>query len=398
MRFELDVHMHCCAGSESQPASGMWSDDSWMTTEWSEQSNRRDFLIGRALRAQVGRAGAELADAIVEDDAERVAPSGGSTIRLAARAMACDFAVVMNPGLRQQLRMASDALDRLPRLEQMMTVYRDDSEMSRINRQAPEGPSEVSRELFDLLRRACELADATGQAFDPTAGPLIDLWRACRVEDRIPKADEIQQRREIVGTHLVDLDLQRQQIAFQRPGVELNLGGIGKGYALDQMAAQLDDEHLDAYLLHGGYSSILARGEHCGQPGWPVGLRNPLFTRQRFATVLLQNQAMSTSGSNIQYFRHGGRRYGHILDPRTGQPAEALLSCSVIAPTAELADALSTAFFVLGVEKTREYCDNHRDVGALLIPPPRRGRRLEPILIGIPDEAIFLTTDDVLPE
>jgi thiamine biosynthesis lipoprotein len=97
---------------------------------------------------------------------------------------------------------------------------------------------------------------------------------------------------------------------------------------------------------------------------------------------------MSTSGSGVQYFRHAGKRYGHILDPRTGWPVDDVLSVTVLAPTAAEADALSTAFFVLGLEKTRAYCDNHRGVAALVIPPPRQGRRLEAINCGIPDELL----------
>jgi thiamine biosynthesis lipoprotein len=122
-----------------------------------------------------------------------------------------------------------------------------------------------------------------------------------------------------------------------------------------------------------------------------VGVKNPLFTDERYATLLLRDQAMATSGSNIQYFRFQGRRYGHILDPRTGWPADELLSVTVLAPTAAEADALSTAFYVLGLEKALEYCDNHPSIGALLVPPPQQGRRLEPVVRNISDDALFLS-------
>ncbi|MCA9072169.1 MAG: FAD:protein FMN transferase, partial [Planctomycetaceae bacterium] len=171
---------------------------------------------------------------------------------------------------------------------------------------------------------------------------------------------------------------------------ELNLGGIGKGYALDRAGQFLSESGLDHWLFSGGFSSLLARGQHRQLGGWPVGIRNPLFPDQLMGTILLKNQALSTSGSGVQSFRHDGKRYGHILDPRTGWPSEGMLSVTVLAPTAAEADALSTAFFVLGLEKAKEYCDNHRNVSSLLLPPPHRGRRLTPINCGIPDDVLFL--------
>lgn len=177
-------------------------------------------------------------------------------------------------------------------------------------------------------------------------------------------------------------------IALDRPGVELNLGSIGKGYALDRAAEVLLEHDLNEWLIQGGHSSIIARGGHNGLPGWPVGLRNPLLPQRRLGTILLRDQALATSGTAVQHFRFEGKRYGHIIDPRTGWPVDNMLSVTVLAPTAAEADALSTAFFVGGVELAERYCSNHRSVSALLIPPPR-GQRLEPVNLGIPLEQIF---------
>ena len=235
----------------------------------------------------------------------------------------------------------------------------------------------------------------TDGAFDPTSGPLIALWRRCRDDSRIPTDEEVGGVLEQTGIEHVAFDEVARTVRFDRPGVELNLGGIGKGYALDRAGELLAEQGLGDWLFHGGHSSILARGDHNNLGGWPVGIKNPLFPKERFATILLRDQAMSTSGSSIQYFRHGGRRYGHILDPRTGWPVEDRLSVTVLAPTAAQADALSTAFFVLGVENARRYCDNCEGVSAMLFPPPRRGRRLEPIVCGIPDEVLFLTPEEL---
>ena len=132
----------------------------------------------------------------------------------------------------------------------------------------------------------------------------------------------------------------------------------------------------------------MARGEHNGHPGWPVGIGNPLFTEKRLGTLLLCDQAMATSGSNIQFFRHEGKRYGHILDPRTGWPVDGMLSVTVLAPSAALADALSTAFFVMGVEKARQCCKNWPEVGVILLPFPDKGNKVQPTVVNIPEELI----------
>ncbi|MEO1996957.1 MAG: FAD:protein FMN transferase [Planctomycetaceae bacterium] len=359
----------------------------------SADSNRRQFLTGRALRNQLESAADVLSDQLTENPQD--VPAGSSTLRLTTRAMACDFSVFVNPDAAPQLKHASDALDLLHPLEQLMTVYRDDSEMTRVNDQAFGTSIPVERSLFELLQRARTMSMETNRGFDPTMGPVIALWRSCRAGGQVPTQQEIDDCLSRTGIDQVRFDNQTASIGFDVEGMELNLGAIGKGYALDQISSHLAGQGLVDFLCHGGHSSIRAHGTHHGLPGWPIGLRNPLFTEQRLATVLLQDQAMGTSGSNVQYFRLQGRRFGHILDPRSGWPVEDILSCWVFAPTAEQADALSTAFFVIGVENARRYCDNHPKVSAILIPQPRQGRSLEPVICGVPDDVLFLTSADV---
>jgi FAD:protein FMN transferase len=307
--------------------------------------------------------------------------------------MACEFGVVMNPGPPRQVMLASDALDMIHALETQMTVYRPNSELSQLNRRAASEAVSVEESLFHLLCQARDISEGTAGAFDPTSGPLITLWRKCRAEGRIPTSEEIGRTRAIVGMHHVHFDAGERSIRFDRPGVELNLGAIGKGHAVDRAAGFLSQEGFDSWLFHGGYSSVLVRGSHAGRDAWPVGLRNPLIAHGRLGTILLSNQALSTSGSNVQYFRHEGERYGHILDPRSGWPPSHLLSVTVTAPTAAAADALSTAFFVAGVENSLRYCDNHPEIGAIFVRPPQRGRRLELVVRGVPESSLFFETD-----
>lgn len=367
-------------------------------SEKNTNSNRRDFLTGRVLKKAIEQTGDNLADYLNESTEEFAAPTGSSTIRLSTRAMATEFAVVMNPGPSQQVTHASDALDLLHNLEQLMTVYRSDSAMSLLNKDAASGPTIVDPQLFEILSLARQICLDTAGGFDPSAGPLIALWRECRQQGRIPLQQEIDLCLTHTGIDQFRFDPDAKTIQYQKPENELNLGGIGKGYALDVAGQFLTEQELENWLFYGGFSSILATGSHNQLPGWPVGIKNPLFTSQRLGTILLQNRAMSTSGSSVQHFRHDGKRYGHILDPRTGWPVSDLLSVTVIAPTAALADTLSTAFYVIGIEKALEYCDNHSEVGTILIPPPTQGRKLSPVIRGIPNEFLFLDRDQLLSQ
>jgi thiamine biosynthesis lipoprotein len=273
-----------------------------------------------------------------------------------------------------------------------MTVYRDDSEVMRINREAASRPIRVEPRLFAMFQLAERLHRETGGALDITSGPLSAAWGFSRRDGRLPTESAIEAALEYVGMQHVALDAAQQSVAFRRPGVNVNFNCIGKGYALDRMAELLATHLVDDYLLHGGKSSVLARGDQPGSDangastnrsdsdssgesrGWIIGLRHPLRPAQRLAEFTLRDQALSTSGSGTQFFIRRGRRYGHILDPRTGRPAEGLYSATVVAPTAAEADALSTAFYVMGPAAVSEYCIKHPDIGALLvIPGPREG-------------------------
>ncbi len=360
----------------------------------SQPESRRDFLAGKALRNKIEQAGNVIADHLLDVNGKQL-PAAGATVRLATDAMACEFSVIMNPGAVDNVSIASDALTMLEPLEQQMSAYRTTSDISLLNETATFQPTRVEEKLFQLLLECQQLSDHTDGAFDATSGPLIALWRACRQAGTIPTQTEINDCLQFIGMPHVLFDKTTSSIQFDREGVELNLGGIGKGYALDCISDFLQENGIDEHLVHGGHSSLLARGDHDKQGGWPISIRNPLFTEEKLVTFLLCDQAMATSGSNVQFFRHEGKRYGHILDPRTGHPVHDLLSVTVLAPSAAIADGLSTAFFVLGLEKSVEYCNNNKEIGLLMVPPPEKGRQLKPIVVGIPEEKLFITSNDV---
>ncbi|WP_437227273.1 FAD:protein FMN transferase [Planctomicrobium sp. SH661] len=360
----------------------------------SADSNRREFLTGRAAQRALRHRADEITDAILDGEEARVPPKGSDTVRLETRAMACQWAVVMNPGLPRQVMVASDALDFVHDVEDQLTVYRDNSEIARINRLAATAPQVVAPDLLEFLLRCRQLWEETDQAFDPAMGALIRIWREARQNSSVPEQETIDQALRCTGMQHVHLDSINSSISYDVAGLSLDFGAIGKGYAVDRAARHLQFEEVEDFIVHGGHSSMYGQGNHGGHIGWPVGIKNPLFTEKRYATILLRNQGMATSGSNVQFFRHGGKRYGHIVDPRNGWPAQGLLSVTVLAADAATADALSTAFYVMGLDKARRYCDDHPDVGAILIPLPEYGRELTPIVCNLPAEQFFFEKEE----
>ena len=323
-------------------------------------------------------------------------PAGWPLLRFARRAMANDFEVLLNRGQYPQATEAALAvLDEVERLESVLSAFQVESEISRINSSAAQNAVTTSSEVWNLLAQCLQLASETDGAIDVTASTLWRLWGFSKREGKVPPQHEITAALQCVGQALVQLDTEPQSVRFTKPGVEISLGCIGKGAALDSAQGKLWESGVEHALLHGGRSSILALGGRmreawpqtaqknvpsnvCGtllestrdrSVGWTVGISHPIRPGRRLAEVRLTDEALGTSGSQHQFFIHQGKRYSHIIDPRSGWPAENVLMATVIAPAAALADALSTAFFVLSPEQTVEYCRRHPGVAALLVLP-----------------------------
>ncbi len=340
------------------------------------KTNRRQFLAGKSATVALGDVVEALAGAVPpQAPAEPSAPEG-YLLEFSRRAMACQFAIFVNAGQSaNQADGAHAALDLIDKLEAQLSIYRDSSEISHINRQAKSGPVKIEPRLAALLALAERIHGETGGAYDISAGPLIRAWGFVRRQGALPTADALAEARQAVGQQLVQLDLVASTIHFLHSGVELNLGSIGKGYALDRAAEVLTAAGVSDFLIHGGNSSVLARGA-CVQPdheeAWSIGLPHPYRRSERIGQIRLRDQALSTSGSATQFFEHQGRRLGHILDPRTAEPVEGVLSATALAPTAAEADALSTAFYILGRQEVEAYCAAHPEVGAILVGPAAR--------------------------
>ncbi|MEM6470465.1 MAG: FAD:protein FMN transferase, partial [Planctomycetota bacterium] len=267
------------------------------------------------------------------------------------RAMAAEFAVMLAPSDASLMDAALGALESLDQIEQALTVYREDSEISRINASAGKEPVRVSESVFELISRSIEWSRESDGAFDITAGPLIDVWGFTRRRGRKPSDEEIRRVIDDTGYRKVKLDESDRSVFLQRAGMRLNLGAIGKGFALDTLAERLADRGLRNYLIHGGGSSVLARGNQSSDvEGWAVGISHPTKSSMRLAGVRLLDQSLSTSGSGKQFFHFRGQRYGHVIDPRSGYPGGHWLSLTAIADNATDAEAISTACFLSSQE------------------------------------------------
>jgi thiamine biosynthesis lipoprotein len=303
--------------------------------------------------------------------------------------MATVFEVLLPWGTPRAEIAGGAVLDLIDRLESQLTVYRPTSEISRLNRIAARAPVPVERRLFDLLALASEITTQTGGAFDVTAGPLIKAWGFFQRQGQVPTDGDLAAALENVGMDHVALDAVRCAVQYDQPGVEINLGSIGKGYALDRAGELLRESHgISTGLINGGNSSVLALG--CppnGPGGWTVGLRNPSCPEERLAVVRLRGRAMATSAFTYQHFAYNDRKLGHLIDPRTGKPTEGMALAAAFAPSAAEADALATAFYILGPEATRRHCDSHPDVSAVVL-------RDE---LGAELQAINLPPGDLIP-
>lgn len=366
--------------------------------------DRRRFLSGRAALESVRQAAV---DAALHDDG--VAPAlsplaefdrheSPYLVRYSRTAMASDFQLFLVAGLADDAtEPAVEALDVLETIEARLTVYRETSEVVEINRRAATEAVRVADDLFALLARAQELYRATGGAYDITSGPLSRAWGFARRQGAVPTDDDLAAAQALVGGDAIVLDAEHRTVRFTRPGTEINLNSCGKGYALDVVGAQLRAGGIRHFLWQGGNSSVLAYGS--AQPardqraGWVVGVGHPLRNDRRLAEVLVRDGGVGTSGAGFQFFRHGGKRYGHILDPRTGRPAEGVFSVTVLAPTAAEADALSTAFYVLGYEESARYCRSRPDVGFLMLLPSSTGSSVDLAVCGLTDDQWRLVAD-----
>jgi FAD:protein FMN transferase len=350
--------------------------------------NRRHFLDLRHAARSAGQVvcaiddlRATLADVLVDTPE----PRDLALLHIARQAMATTFEIILPCGTPDAIPAAEDALDTIELLEAQLTVYRDDSEVSQLNRRAPHQSVALEERLYDLLKFSVWLSEQTQGAFDVTAGALVKTWGFLRRAGRLPSRAERLEALTRVGHQKLVFDDGQRSVRYLTAGLEINLGSVGKGFALDRAVEKLRQQwNVSAGLVHGGHSSIFALGTDPRDPrGWSVAISHPWDMGRSLAEVRLRDAALATSAATFQHLEYNGRKLGHVLDPRTGWPAEKMASASVIAPTAAEADALSTAFFVMGLEGSRAYCAAHPHVGAVLLPA---GDQQYPVMLNLPPQ------------
>jgi len=320
------------------------------------------------------------------------------TIVVGREAMGCRFEVVFNAGeVAEATELGCQALDLVDAIEGRISIYRDSSELAAVNAAAGTGRwVAVSPDTFAMLEAARELAAATGGAFDIAAGGLVRCWGFLARQGRTPPEADLAAALAAAGTAGLELDPAAGRARLTRAGAELNPGGIGKGWAIDRAVAGLVADGVPSVLVHGGQSSVRAVGTQGpalpGRGGWQVGLRHPLRPGRRLATITLTDRALATSGSGTRFYVERGRRIGHVLDPRTGRPAEGVLTATVLADSAAEADALATAAYVLGEPGLPLIAPAGGLVGAFLVLPTDRGG-LRVVAANVPPAVLAITPE-----
>ena len=293
-------------------------------------------------------------------------------VTLARHAMATRFELVLHGENAVALRAAGEeALEEIARLENQLSLYRPGSEIAQLNARAAYEAVRVTPELFALLEHAQRLHTETGGAFDITIAPLVRAWGFMGGTGKMPTSEEVTEARAKVGMANVRLDATNHTVHFARASVMLDLGAIGKGYAVERAAEILREAGVTNALIQGGTSTVCAIGHPPDAECWKVAIESP--TSNPLPTVSLRDEALSISAVTGRAFKADGRFFGHVIDPRTGEPVSRALLSAVVLPSATETDALSTALLTLGADGHEQIARLRANMRTLLVSPAGDG-------------------------
>ena len=279
--------------------------------------------------------------------------------RFSHEAMATTFEViVIHEDAHYARQAAAAAFEEVDRLEGELSRFIENSDISRINNLPANQPLLLGLDAFECLKIGLRMYTETNGAFDVTIGSLLKCWRDEEGNPRTPSGKELDFARLHTGSNLLQLDEREHTIRLSASPVQIDLGGIGKGYAVDRVAELLREWSIETVLISGGYSSVLALEAPPGTRGWPLTLSDPADHRRLLARPHLRAGALG--GSGVQ-------KGGHIISPRTGRPTQGKRAAWSAAPEAATADALSTAFMIMDLDEIRQYCRLHPDRRAMVI-------------------------------
>lgn len=259
-----------------------------------------------------------------------------------------------------------DAISEIQRIESLISSWSPDSETSKINRNAGIQAVRVSPELFKLIQRSVQISQLTQKAFDISYAAMDDLWRFDRPMEAIPSKVLIQERLDLVGVDQLVLNPKTYEVFLPQKGMKIGFGAIGKGYAADRAKALLKAQGVPGGIINAS-GDLSVWGANTSNQPWTIALTHPLKPEQVLGVFDLIDRAVVTSGDYQKYHLIAGEKYSHIIDPRTGYPSKGVISSTVFAPKAELADALATALFVLGPEVGIDLIDQLAAVECLVI-------------------------------
>ena len=297
-----------------------------------------------------------------------LAPAEPSLHKQARRIMGtfCEVQIYDSNSSRAEKAIAA-ALDEMQRVDRLLSNYDPASELSTINRDAARSPVRASAELYSFLKACRGFHDETMGTFDPTVGPLVRAWGFFTAHPAVSSAPEIAAARLKSGFDKVILNDEERTVSFAVAGVEIDPGGIGKGYAVDRAVGVLKKQKIHSALVSAGGSTLYAVGHPPGHDAWRLAVRNPANDVQPYAMVALRDNSISTSGISEQSVQVAGHRYSHIFDPRTGEPVEGVCQVSVVAPTAVESDAMTKAAFILPRDTLTQLFRKHAGTHALKI-------------------------------
>jgi len=289
-------------------------------------------------------------------------PQPGSIIgahRFRHDAMATVFEIIICYDDHEYARQAAyAAFDELDRIEQQLSRFVENSDISQISDLAPNELLILGPEAFQCLQLSLDMYAQTRGAFDVSLGALYDCWLDGDKNLRTPAHQDLDFARQHTGSDHITIDQFAHTVKVDISPLLIDLGGIGKGYAVDQMAALLSEWEIDTAFIHGGCSSVLAVGTPDGTNGWPVTLSHPNDRRITLARIELSDRTLGSSGL---------QKGCHIMDPRTAKPVDAKLAAWSCAPDAATADALSTAFMIMSEKQVDQYCHEHPDIMAMVV-------------------------------
>ncbi|MFO7819915.1 MAG: FAD:protein FMN transferase [Halanaerobacter sp.] len=267
----------------------------------------------------------------------------------------------------QAEKLAQDSFTLIDEIENRMSSHTDNSEINEINRFAGQKAVEVSSETYYVIKEALDYAQLSAGAFDPTIGPLVQLWGIGTKEEQVPKKEKITEKLALVDYGNVKL-MKENKVLLSKAEMRLDVGGIAKGYAADRVIAYLKEKGVkSAYIDIGGNVSVLGTKENNDQ--WTVGIQDPKKERGKILAALeAENKTIVSSGNYERYFTEQGTRYHHLLNPKTGYPArKGVIGTTIVAKNSLKADALSTAVYVLGLEKGLSLVKDLEDVEAVVV-------------------------------